>query len=80
MPGAFQHLVLWATIGLLLNAVGWGLTDWQFWCFMGLFWSVSQLGRMWGKGEGVVAFLELTEVEQNRIKRALKEIKEKSNG
>lgn len=70
------ELVLWGTVGALLNAVGYSFDSWQFWCFLGTYWAVSVLSRQRGKIEGMIDYLEMSEQDQNRIKRALKEAKD----
>lgn len=55
-------LALYATMGLLLSAVGFAIDSWQFWCFFGLFWSVSRTARMMGR-------VEATEVIAETMKR-----------
>ena len=66
------ELVLWATIGTLLNVAGYPIDTWQFWCFLGTYWAVSQLSRAWGKVQGIIDYIDMTEQEQRRIREALK--------
>ena len=66
-----QELVLWGTIGALLSAVGYNWDTWQFWCFLGTYWAVSQLSRAWGRVQGIIDYIDMTEAEQTRIRRAL---------
>lgn len=73
---ALINIVLWATIGFLLSAVGYELDSWQFWCFLGTYWAIDQLGRKRGQVEGIISFLEMTPQEQNTVKRELAEAKE----
>ena len=72
------ELVLWGTIGGLLSAVGYQIDTWQFWCFMGTYWAVSTVSRQRGRIEGMIDFLEMSEQDQVRIKRALQQAKEES--
>ncbi len=72
------ELVLWATVGTLLNAVGYQFDSWQFWCFLGTYWAVSIMSRQRGRIEGMIEFMEMDESDQNKIKKALKEAKEQS--
>jgi hypothetical protein len=72
------ELVLWGTIGGLLSAVGYQIGTWQFWCFMGTYWAVSTVSRQRGRIEGMIDFLEMSEQDQVRIKRALQQAKEES--
>lgn len=62
----------------LLSAVGYSPDSWQFWCFIGTYWAMKQVGRFYGKVEGIIDFLELSEHDQRRLKEQLKEIKEGS--
>lgn len=70
------ELVLWGTVGALLNAVGYQIDNWQFWCFLGTYWAVSTLSRQRGRIDGMIDFLELPESDQNKIKQALEQAKE----
>lgn len=70
------ELVLWGTIGALLNAVGYSFDTWQFWCFLGTYWAVSMISRQRGRIEGMIDYLEMDEKDQLRIKRALQQAKE----
>jgi hypothetical protein len=72
------ELTLWATVGYLLNAVGYHINSWQFWCFLGTYWAVSTLSRQRGRVEGMIDYLELSEADQNKIRRALQQAKEDS--
>lgn len=72
------ELVLWSTVGSLLVAVGYSADTWQFWCFLGTYWCVGQLARMRGKVQGIIDYINMTEQEQHRLKRALKEAQEDS--
>lgn len=71
-------LIAWATIGVLLNAVGYNWDSWQFWCFLGTYWVVSYLSRERGRIEGMINYLEMDTVDQLKIKRALEQAKESS--
>jgi hypothetical protein len=72
------ELTLWATVGYLLNAVGYYINSWQFWCFLGTYWAVSTLSRQRGRVEGMIDYLELSEADQNKIRQALQQAKEES--
>ena len=48
---------------------------WQFWCFLGTYWSVSAISRQRGKIEGIIDYLEMSEQDQRQIKQALDEAK-----
>ena len=68
-----QALVLWGTVGLLLSTVGFTFDTWQFWCFLGLFWCVERIGRVHGAAEGIIKYLAMSEAEQARIKKLIKD-------
>ena len=68
----FQELALWGTIGALLSAVGYSWDTWQFWCFLSTYWAVGQLSRAWGKVQGIIDYIDMTEQDQKRIREALK--------
>lgn len=71
-----QQLALATTYGLLLVAVGWGWQDWQFWSFLALFWAINTLGRIQGRVEGIVTYIDMSEHDQQRLKRALAKARE----
>ena len=71
-----NELVLWVTVGLLLNVAGYGVDTWQFWCFLGTYWAATHLGRQRGRVEGMIDYLEMTDIEQLKIKQILAKIKE----
>lgn len=72
---SFQELALWATVGALLNAVGYPWDTWQFWCFLGTYWAVAHISRTQGRVQGIISYLEMAPHDQTRIQRALKEAK-----
>lgn len=73
-----QSIALWATIGVLLNAVGFPWDTWQFWAFIGLFMCVQTISLKEGRREGITSLLDLLpEEEQNRIRElAIKQLKQ----
>ena len=70
------EIALWIAFGLLLSAVGWMWDSWQFWCFIGLFWAATRTSQEAGRIQGIIDFMEMSEQEQNRLKRLLQEAKE----
>jgi hypothetical protein len=70
------ELTLWATVGILLNAVGYQINTWQFWCFISTYWAVSTLGRQRGRIEGMIDFLEMSDEDQTRLKQVLQQVKD----
>lgn len=75
----FQELVLWATVGALLSAVGYNWDTWQFWCFLGTYWAMGQLGKAVGRVEGIIDFIDMTDDDQKRIRKALDDARGESN-
>ena len=67
-------LVLWSTIGMLLYATGYSVVDWQFWCFLGTYWAVGTINKEIGNFEGIMKFLHLSEQEQTRIRKIVKDL------
>jgi hypothetical protein len=47
------HIVLYATLGTLMSALGHAIDDWGFWSVMGLFWASDALSRRRGVEDGV---------------------------
>ncbi len=74
-----QALILWATVGLLLGAVGYTFDTWQFWCFLGTYWAVERIGRTRGAAEGIIKYLDMSSAEQDRIRKILKDVRSDSN-
>ena len=40
-----QRIVLYATLGYLLDALAIGFTHWGFWCVLALFWASEHMTR-----------------------------------
>jgi hypothetical protein len=70
----FQSLVLWGTIGTLLSAVGYTISSWEFWCFLGTYWAVGRIERAQGAGEGIISYLNMTEEQQQKIRNIVKDL------
>jgi hypothetical protein len=70
----FQSLVLWGTIGCLLTVVGYSITSWEFWCFLGTYWAVEKIARGQGAADGIISYLNMTEAEQQRIRTLVKDL------
>jgi hypothetical protein len=69
------HTVLWITVVYLLSAVGYPPDSWQFWCFLGTYWAMKEVGRTVGKVQGIIDFVELSEQDQRRLKQEIKALK-----
>ena len=74
----FTELALYATVGCLLVAVGYPADTWQFWCFLGTYWAVAKIARGQGKIQGIIDYINMSEQDQHRLKRALKEAEDNS--
>jgi hypothetical protein len=72
-------LVIWSTLGLLLSALGFTLASWEFWCVLALFWAMSRhswtMGHQLGLSRGVLTYLNMTEQQQNELKKKLENLK-----
>lgn len=55
----------------MLNAVGYEITSWQFWCFLATYWAVSKLSRERGQLEGMIQYLDMSDAEQREIRQAV---------
>ena len=71
-----QRLALYATLGVLMNALGFQFDTWQFWCFLGLFICSEHLSRQEGFGQGLVQgadiYRSLTAEQRAKVDRILK--------
>lgn len=41
-----QRIVLYSTLGVLLNTLAITFDTWSFWCVVGLFWASDQISRL----------------------------------
>ena len=73
-----QSIFVALTYGLLLVAVGWTWEHWQFWCFLGLFWCAERMGNWAGRLQGMVDFIDMSDADQQRIRRAVAEARTKT--
>ena len=48
------RLIVYFTLGVLCNALGFTFSSTEFWCFMGLFWCADIIGRGDGFRNGLV--------------------------
>lgn len=69
-----QRIVLYATLGYLLDALGHSWDTWQWWCLLGLFWAVDILSRREGYEAGMVFIATLPMDKLEEIKRAVAKI------
>lgn len=69
-----QRIVLYATLGFLLNALGQSALDWGFWCVLALFISSEVLARRQGYEEGMVFVATLPDSVLAKIKQEVDRI------
>jgi hypothetical protein len=67
-------LALYATMGLLLDAVGFSIGAWQWWCFFGLFWSVSRTARGQGRIEAAETIVQAMKRVNMDLEKLYKEL------
>jgi hypothetical protein len=71
------RLVLYATLGCLLDALGQSAGDWGFWCVVGLFIATDILARKEGQDHGIWITLSLPADKLTELKQQLdKDIKD----
>jgi hypothetical protein len=66
-----QRLVLYATLGFLLDALGQGATDWGFWCVLALFICSDYISRKEGQDHGIWITITLPADKLAELKRQL---------
>lgn len=71
------RLVVYATLGLLLDALGQGFSTWGFWCMLGLFCVSDYLARQQGFEDGVVqgmsAYIHANEQQRADLDKIVKD-------
>ena len=71
------RIVLYATLGCLLDALGQGAGDWGFWCVLALFIATDILARKEGQDHGIWITLSLPADKLTELKQQLdKDIKD----
>ena len=65
------RIVLYATLGYLLDALGQGSGDWGFWCVVGLFLATDILARKEGQDHGIWITLSLPADKLAELKQQL---------
>lgn len=71
------RIVLYATLGYLLDALGQSAGDWGFWCVLGLFIATDILARKEGQDHGIWITLSLPADKLTELKQQLdKDIKD----
>ena len=71
------RLVLYATLGLLLDALELGYQTWGFWCMLGLFMCSDYLARAQGFEDGVIrgmsAYINANEQQRADLDKIVKD-------
>ena len=75
-----QRLFLYATLGVLLDALGHQWNTTEFWCFLGLFWAADRLSHMEGYRDAVLGMLEMLQSHRSAVEALEKKLKEMVNG
>ena len=63
------RIALYSTLGYLCNSLGYKWNSYEFWCFLGLFWSAELLARqeVWSSIEAeVIALHKQQEVDKDK--------------
>jgi hypothetical protein len=71
-----ERLVLYATLGFLLNALGQGATDWGFWCVLALTYTAEYLARQQGEQAGVWMAANLPIEDLKEIQAEIKKMEQ----
>jgi hypothetical protein len=65
-----QRLTLWATLGVLMNALGYDLSSAGFWCVLALFWATDHLARIETIEDFRSSLLDALEQARDELARA----------
>ncbi len=75
------RIALYATLGVLLDALGFPATELGFWCILALFLCTDRLsrqeGEQWGTAMGVKHYIDLPEERQAEVRRMIKQWEQK---
>ena len=71
------RLAVWATLGVLLDALELGYQTWGFWCMLALFICCDYLARREGVEEGMWLTANLPISALQDIKRQIKDLEDK---
>ena len=69
-----QRIALYATLGLLMDALGHSFTEPGFYAVWALFWAAELMNRREGYEQGMVFIATLPEHLLNKIKREIAEM------
>lgn len=68
-----ESLAIYVTLGLLMGSQGLTFSNWQFWCYMGLFWAMDRHSSFVGAVQGIEASKEYI----MRLQEELAQLKKK---
>jgi hypothetical protein len=78
-----QRIALYATMGMLLNALGHTWDSWGFWCVLAMFWGSELITRMeqhqQSYVEGILMYIQLPVDKQQELVTAIKQVESKYN-
>lgn len=78
-----QRIALYATLGMLLNALGHTWDSWEFWCVLGLFWACDLIARReqheQSYVQGILMFIALDEAQQQQLVKAIQQVENAHN-
>lgn len=78
-----QRIALYATMGMLLNALGHTWDSWGFWCVLVMFWGSDLIARMeqhqQSYVEGILMYIQLPVDQQQELVTAIKQVESKYN-
>jgi len=69
----WERLAVYATLGVLLDTLGQGVSTWGFWCMLALFVLSDYLSRQSGMAEGIWLTANLPLEALTDIKRQIRE-------
>lgn len=73
----WERLAVYATLGLLLDALGQNWESWGFWCMLALFVLSDYLSRKDGMEQGMWLTANLPIEALENIKRQIKDLEDK---
>ena len=74
-----ERLAIWLALGLTLSALGQTVSDWGFWCVIGLTWTATYLARQEGEQYGAWLTANLDMEALRDIKEQIRKIESEEN-
>jgi len=71
-----QRLVLYSTLGWVMNLAGHDFLSWEFWCVMGLYLAADMMSRREGYESGIWDAVNMPQRDIDNIKKLIKEEEE----